>query len=109
MEIFGSQLNPISGEYGNNYNRLLDEYTRAIYSRFNSKGTWTSDHQSMLRQFINDRFELAYASKKSENDAKQYRARYENAVNNSKKYKEHIEDIQRRFTAFDDIFPTIIE
>ena len=109
MEIFGSQLNPISGEYGNNYNKLLDEYSRAIHTRFSSAGNWNTDQQLMLREFINDRFELAYLSKKNENDAKQYRARYESAVNSSRKYKDHIEDIQKRFTAFDEIFPVIIE
>lgn len=65
MEIFGSQLNPISSEHGNNYNKLLDEYSNAIHSRFSSAGNWTPDHQQMLKEFINDRFELAYLSKKN--------------------------------------------
>lgn len=56
MHLFGDQLDPISQKYGNNYNQLLDEYSKAIYSKFNSYGTFTLDHQRMLREFIEERF-----------------------------------------------------
>lgn len=56
IQIFGEQLDPISSKYGNNYNQLLDEYSKSIYSRFNMHGTWTLDHQRMLREFIDERF-----------------------------------------------------
>lgn len=50
--LFGDQLDPLSQKYGNNYNQLLDEYSRAVLSRFNTNGTFTPDHQRMLREFI---------------------------------------------------------
>jgi len=49
VQIFGDQLEPVSSKYGNNYNQLLDEYSKTIFSRFNMYGTWTLDHQRMLK------------------------------------------------------------
>lgn len=49
IQIFGDQLEPVSSKYGNNYNQLLDEYSKSIFSKFNMYGTWTLDHQRMLK------------------------------------------------------------
>lgn len=49
VQIFGSQLEPVSSKYGNNYNQLLEEYERAIFNKFNSYGAFTQGHQLMLR------------------------------------------------------------
>lgn len=56
MHIFGDTLDPVSLKYGNNYNQLLDEYSRAVFNKFNSYGTFTPDHHRMLRDFIDERF-----------------------------------------------------
>lgn len=49
IDMFGPLLEPVSKNYGNNYNQLLDDYSRAIYNKFNTYGEFTLDHQRMLK------------------------------------------------------------
>jgi hypothetical protein len=46
IHLFGSQLD--SQKYGSNYNQLLDEYSKAVYSKFGSSVP-TTEQQHMLR------------------------------------------------------------
>lgn len=71
--IFGNQLDPISSKFSNNVNELLDEYSKTIFARFNMYGTWTNDHQRMLKEFIEERFTLAHNLKKATKDAIKYK------------------------------------
>lgn len=71
--MFGNILEPNSKSYSGNYNQLLDEYSRAIYNKFNTYGTFTPDHQKMLREYIDERFELANRLKKSTKDYTKYK------------------------------------
>ncbi len=71
--MFGPLLEPVSKNYGNNYNQLLDEYSRAIYNKFNTYGTFTMDHQRMLKEYIEERFELANRLKKVGKDFIKYK------------------------------------
>lgn len=63
LEIFGAQLEPLSSKYpynsnpnssnynpnNPNYNQILDEYYRAIFTKFNTAGPFTIAHQQMLK------------------------------------------------------------
>jgi hypothetical protein len=93
----GEQLDPVSSKFGNNYNQMLEEYSKSIFARFNMYGTWTPDHQRMLREFIDERFELANRLKKSSKDSLRYKELYSGVIEKYNREKVNSEEVRSKF------------
>lgn len=97
LEIFGETLESISGRHGNNYTQMLDEYSRSIFAKFNTYGPWTTDHQRMLKDYIEERFNLARNAKTYYKEAGKYKELYNGAIEKYSREKANNDEIKTKF------------
>jgi hypothetical protein len=71
-------------------------------------GTWTPDHQRMLKEFIDERFELASRLKKANKDAVRYRELYNGTVEKYNREKYYNEEVRNKFNEVDKLVRTVL-